>query len=250
MKAIVLAAGRGSRMKALTEDRPKCFVKVRGRTLLERQLTALRGAGMNEVGVVRGYRGDAFDGFGLSLFDNEHWQDTNMVSSLLCADQWLGQFDCIVSYSDIFYGAGTIKELAASTAPLAIAFDPQWHWLWSRRFTDPLTDAETFRLDGAGQIVDIGRRPKNYEEIEGQYMGLLRFTPVSWRQVTTYLNGLEPAHVRKMDMTSLLSQLIAIGVAVAGVPISEAWGEVDSESDLALYETLAEREPKLQKVLT
>jgi choline kinase len=249
MKAIVLAAGRGSRMKTLTEDRPKCFVKIRGRTLLERQLAALHGAGITEVGVVRGYRGDAFDGLGLSLFDNEHWQGTNMVSSLRCADQWLGQFDCIVSYSDIFYGVDTVKRLASSTAPLAIAFDPQWRWLWSRRFADPLTDAETLGLDGAGRIVDIGHRPKSYEEIGGQYMGLLRFTPTAWRQVADYLDGLAPALVRKLDMTSLLSRLIAIGVTVAGVPIAEAWGEVDSESDLTLYETLAEREPKLQKVL-
>jgi choline kinase len=139
MKAIVLAAGRGSRMKTLTEDRPKCFVKIRGRSLLERQLTALRGAGIGEVGVVRGYRGDAFDGLGLNLFDNEHWQETNMVSSLRCADRWLGQFDCIVSYSDIFYGAGTISQLAGSSASLAIAYDPEWRWLWSRRFADPLT---------------------------------------------------------------------------------------------------------------
>lgn len=80
-------------------------------------------------------------------------------------------------------------------------------------------------------------------------MGLLRFAPAAWRQVTAHLDGLEPALVRKMDMTSLLNRLIAIGVAVAGVPISEAWGEVDSESDLTLYETLAECEPKLQKVL-
>lgn len=249
MKAIILAAGRGSRMKTLTEHRPKCFVKVRGRTLLERQVAALRGAGIGEVGVVRGYRGDAFDGLGFSLFDNKHWQDTNMVSSLRCADEWLGQFDCIVSYSDIFYGVDSIKQLASSTAPLAIAYDPEWRWLWSRRFADPLTDAETFRLDAASHIVEIGRKPNSYDEIEGQYMGLLRFTPRVWRQVTAYLDGLAPAVVRKMDMTTLLNGLIGIGVAVAGVPISEAWGEVDSESDLTLYEALVESELKLQRIL-
>jgi hypothetical protein len=115
-----------------------------------------------------------------------------------------------------------------------------------RRSTD---HAETFRLDGAGHIVDIGRRPNNYDEIEGQYMGLLRFTPLVWRLVTTHLDSLEPAIVCKMDMTTLLNRLIGAGVAVAGIPTSEAWGEVDSESDLTLYEALAEREPKLQQVL-
>jgi choline kinase len=249
MRAIILAAGRGSRMKTLTEQHPKCFVKVSGRTLLERQLAALGEGGIDEIAIVRGYRGDAFDGLGLTLFDNERWQETNMVSSLRCADQWLGQFECIVSYSDIFYGATTIKELAASRAPLSIAYDPEWRWLWSRRFSDPLSDAETFRVDDAGRIVDIGRRPKSYDEIGGQYMGLLRFTPAAWREVTAHLDDLAPAVVAKLDMTALLNRLLGIGMTIAGVPISEAWGEVDSESDLALYEALAESEPKLQIVL-
>lgn len=239
MKAIILAAGRGSRMKGLTESQPKCFVEVAGRRLIDRQLAALRGAGVHEIAVVRGYRGEAFDGMGLRLFDNPDWQDTNMVSSLRCAHEWLAQSDCLVSYSDIFYGAETVARLAAAGAPLAIAYDPEWRWLWSKRFADPLSDAESFRMNGQGQIVDIGRKPMSYDEIEGQYMGLLRFTPAVWAKVTALLEGLEPAAARKMDMTTLLNRLIQAGVPLGGVEISEPWGEVDSETDLAVYEELA-----------
>ena len=53
MRAIILAAGRGSRMKALTSDKPKCLVELRGRSLLERQLEALRGGGVSEIGIAR-----------------------------------------------------------------------------------------------------------------------------------------------------------------------------------------------------
>ena len=65
MKAIILAAGRGSRMKNMTDERPKCLVELGGKPLLEYQLTALRQAGINEIAVVTGYRRELLVGYGL-----------------------------------------------------------------------------------------------------------------------------------------------------------------------------------------
>jgi len=251
VKAIVLAAGRGSRMRALTEDRPKGLVELAGRPLFEWQLRALRGGGVEEVAVVRGYRGAAFDRYGLQTFENPAWESTNMVASLRCADPWLRQGPCIVSYSDIFYGAGSVARLAAAPGDrLAIAYDPDWRALWARRFDDPLSDAETFRLGGAGTVVEIGKKPRGYEEVEGQYMGLLRFTPSAWQRTTALLDSLEPAVSQRLDMTGLLGRLIAAGAEIGAVAIAEAWGEVDSETDLAVYEAaLRAGEPGFSAVL-
>ncbi len=58
MKAIILAAGQGSRLLPLTADRPKCLVPVGGRSILEHQLAGLRGAGIGDIAVVGGYRFD------------------------------------------------------------------------------------------------------------------------------------------------------------------------------------------------
>src|SRR5437870_5599387 len=88
MKAIILAAGRGSRMGALTADRPKCFAEIAGRTLLSLQMQALS-ASADSIAVVRGYRAEVFDGLPLHRFDNPRWAETNMVRSLMCADPWL-----------------------------------------------------------------------------------------------------------------------------------------------------------------
>ena len=52
MKAIILAAGRGSRMGELSEDSPKCLVEVCGRTLLSWQIAALHGAGIEDIGLI------------------------------------------------------------------------------------------------------------------------------------------------------------------------------------------------------
>ena len=56
MKAIILAAGRGSRLKNLTDERPKCLVELHGKALLDWQLEALREAGIKKIGIVTGYK--------------------------------------------------------------------------------------------------------------------------------------------------------------------------------------------------
>ena len=58
MRGLILAAGRGSRMGPLGDDRPKCMVELNGRPLLDRQIAALRRGGVEEVGIVRGYRAE------------------------------------------------------------------------------------------------------------------------------------------------------------------------------------------------
>src|SRR5437016_873455 len=61
MKAIVLAAGIGKRFKGVTDQRPKCLIEIQGKTLLERTLGALGAAGVMEVVVVIGYRGEMIE---------------------------------------------------------------------------------------------------------------------------------------------------------------------------------------------
>ena len=83
----------------------------------------------------------------------------------------------IVSYADIFYRSELVRGLAAASGELVITYDRAWRSLWTRRFADPLADAETFRVDDAGRLLEIGGKTTRIEEIEGQYMGLLKFTP-------------------------------------------------------------------------
>ena len=236
MRAIILAAGRGSRMKNHTEEKPKCLVALRGRTLLDWQLEALRGAGITEIAVVTGYKRELLTNRGLVEFHNPRWADTNMVSSLACAEDWLVAGPCIISYSDIFYDSSAVKALMASEAALAVTYDPQWRALWTKRFVDPLTDAETFRLNADGSLAEIGERPKTVDEIQGQYMGLLRFTPDGWAEVQRLRAQLSDAERDPIHMTGTLQKVLEAGrVSVAALPTTGPWGEVDSAEDLAAY---------------
>ena len=238
MRGIILAAGRGSRLGTMTDDRPKCLVELAGRPLLDWQITALRAAGIGEIAAVRGWCGERLEGRVDTLFDNPRWAETNMVESLARAASWLQSGDCVVSYSDIFYPARAVGSLIDTQADIAIAYDPEWRALWSRRFADPLSDAETFHAAPDGRLLDIGRRPSSFAEIGGQYMGLLKFTPAGWASVVDFLSSLAPAERDRLDMTSLLRRLIEREVPITAVPVAGPWGEVDSASDLALYEAM------------
>jgi choline kinase len=126
-----------------------------------------------------------------------------------------------------------VKLLLKSTVELAVAYDPNWIELWSRRFANPLDDAETFRIDADGRILEIGLKPKTVQEVQGQYMGLLKFTPVAWAAIEQLRAGIHLGAQDKMDMTSTLQRLVELGISIHGVSIKSHWGEVDSDEDLA-----------------
>jgi choline kinase len=237
MRAIILAAGRGSRMGHRTADLPKCLTPLAERPLLHWQLDALRAAGIDQIAIVRGYRAEQLADTALVAFDNPRWAETNMVRSLLCADAWLKAAPCLVSYSDIVYHSDIVRVLMACEAPLAIAYDLLWRDLWTLRFADPLSDAETFRTAPNGNLLEIGKRAASLDEIEGQYMGLLKYTPEGWKLARSLLDRLPAAEQDKLDMTSLLGLLLARGIQIATVPVAGGWCEVDSSADADLYES-------------
>lgn len=237
MKAIILAAGRGSRMKDLTDERPKCLVELRGKALLDWQLEALRTAGITEIAIVTGYKRELLANRGLVEFHNARWAETNMVSSLAFAQDWLQAEPCIVSYSDIFYSPMAVQSLMTCAASLAVTYDPNWQALWTQRFGDPLLDAETFRLTPEHNLAEIGNKPTSVDEVQGQYMGLLRFTPEGWAEVLRIRTGLPSDQCDRMHMTGTLQLLIdAKRIQIKAIPYEGAWGEIDLAADLGVYE--------------
>lgn len=104
-RAVILAAGFGSRMMPATADRPKPMVTVKGKRIVETLLDALTAVGITDITLVRGYRKETFDELlekypFLKLVDNDLYDQTNNISSALAA---LDQIDgCYLCEADLY----------------------------------------------------------------------------------------------------------------------------------------------------
>ena len=236
LRGIILAAGRGSRMKKLTDKKPKCLVEINGKSLLERQLNIFYKSDINEIAIVTGYRSEMLSSFNLVEFHNPNWATTQMVASLACASKWLEEEICIISYADIFYENSAIESLKKCHSDIAVAYSPNWLSLWQSRFSNPLDDAETFCVGDDNNLLEIGKKPKVISEIQGQYMGLLRFTPNGWNEFNKTRNLILEKKRNAFDMTMTLQFFLENSfMPIKAVPFEGKWGEVDSESDLRQY---------------
>lgn len=237
MKAILLAAGRGSRLGSLTDEKPKALVQLNGLPLVRRAVDTLRAGGISQVGIVGGYKAEMLAPFADRMFINAEWNTTGIFQSLRCARDWLDAEPCLVSYGDIFYSPRLVSAMIKSTQEVDLAYDPNAVALWKHRFANPLDDMERFSV-AEDRITVIGGTAATVQDIEGQYMGLFRLTPRSWQLLLNMREGLPVERRASIDMTSLFSLLIQSGTAIGGTPTSDPWGEIDCPSDVRLYERL------------
>jgi choline kinase len=238
MKAIILAAGRGSRMGDGTADNPKCLMKLWGKTLLEMCVGTIEKAGIKkeDIGIVTGYKKEKIVVDGITLFHNLEWETTNMFISLVKAGEWLRNEASIVCYSDIVFHESAIKKLINCKKEIAITYYSDFKELWNKRFENPLCDLETFKINKNNIITEIGEKPQSVDEVQGQYMGLLRFEPSGWKKIECAVKLPMKKTVEKLDMTTLLNHLISLGIEVYGIKTDELWLECDNLNDIKLYE--------------
>lgn len=249
MRMIILAAGQGTRLRPLTDDRPKCMVELAGRPLLDWAMATARAAGIDDIVVIGGYRVDRLTDCGARVIANSDFATTNMVRTLFCAETLFGD-GFVMSYGDIVYSPDILRRLLDAPAPIAVAVDRDWRRYWERRFDDPLADAETLRVDRGGHIADIGQKATDIEAIEAQYIGLVAFRGGGVEALTAAYRdaqdeeraGRKPfGGLRTLDgmyMTDLLQGLIRRGEQLTAVDIHGGWVEIDSRRDLDLAEEL------------
>jgi len=256
--AVHLAAGEGTRLRPLTEDRPKPLVELGGESMLERNVETLAAAGVPEQLVVTGYRAGQIRNLGYETVHNGVYDETDMVYSLFRARDTIREQsrDLLVSYGDIVYEQRVVDALLSCDAPVCVVVDEDWRSLWEARFDDPLADAETLDIDAAGRIREIGREPSSLDGIAAQYVGLLTVRADYLDRFVAAYNALtdgegsgsdgdstggsdgdgdSTAGHTSVEMTAFIQRLVDEGWDVQAVPVRGGWVEVDTTADLELY---------------
>lgn len=242
MRALILAAGTGTRLRPHTDHQPKCLVQLGDRPLLQHQLDSLRSVGVEEVGIVTGYRADCLEPYGLKNFHNPEFETTNMVVSMFCARPFFdGKEPTIIAYGDIVYEPRILQALMDEPEEIAVSVDLEWETLWSFRMEDPLSDAETLKLTPDGFLKELGKKPQSPEEVEGQYMGLLKFGCEAQKRLMAAYDSLDREALYdgrtfpQMFMTSFVQNLIDSGWKFKASLIRGGWLEVDTSEELERY---------------
>lgn len=243
INAIILVAGQGTRLRPLTDDVPKCLVPFRNKPILEHALEALRSVGIERITLVTGYRGDLLERYGLETVKNSDFATTNMVHSLFCAESKM-KGDLLVVYGDIVFHPRLVRALVEDPAEIGVLVDRKWRDLWRLRMENPLDDAETLKVGKNGDLRELGKKPGSYDDIEGQYVGLLKFAGAGLRLMKEHYEALDRSasydgkDFRNMYMTTFLQTLIDAGGRVRPVYVDGGWLEIDSRQDLEAYKNL------------
>ena len=223
------------------------MVEVNGKPIIKYQIELFNKFDFKELNVVTGYLNNKINFANLTKFYNPKFKETNMVSSLFCASELFnGEDDILISYGDIIYNQKVLKAIIDSTDPINVVVDKNWRAYWELRMDNPLLDAETLKIDDGGHIKEIGKKPNDFNDIEGQYIGLIKVRKDVVTEVRDYYRKLDKnilydgQDFDNLYMTSFL-QLIADNlIPLTPVFINNGWIEIDEPKDLEFISFLRE----------
>lgn len=228
MKAVILAAGRGTRIRSVHGERPKCLIEVDNSTILDHQLDALSIVGINEVAIVVGYEKEQIIAHvnarlltqRIHFIDNPGFAITNNIYSLWLALDWLRGDSFVVLNADVIFDPEILGLAVRPHAPISMIVDPLWR-------------DETMKVIVADDHVIRMSKKISREEFSGTYIG-----------ITVFSKSIQTRFFRKMEdviaagsvneffnvaVQELASEGVSVGyTSTDGLP----WAEIDDPVDL------------------
>ena len=250
MKVIILAAGEGKRLRPYTIDKPKCMVKLDGKAIIDRMVTSLIKVGVKkqQITIVTGYKHEKLKYLDINEIYNYGFQSTNMLYSLMCArDVIKSGEDLLILYSDIVLSHTNYKTLLKRTAGISLLSNRNWEKLWRVRMENPLDDLESFKVSRSGRLLEIGGKLKSFNELHGQFMGVVKIhRSIATAVLKAYEELKSKSHpnldtFNNMYMTDFLQYLIYNGFEMDVEQVDGGWLEVDTVNDLKTYNDLIKR---------
>lgn len=227
-RAVVLAAGRGTRMGEATAEIPKPMLDVRGRPMLEYVLENLADAGVKRFLLVVGYRRDVvemyFRGWRLPVeFAVQEVPDGTGSAARLSREFTAGE-PFLLTFGDILCGVDAYRRCAdvMQQHPTSAAV------MGARWVDDPWRGAAVYEEQGLISRV-IEKPPPGSSTTHWNSAGLYAFKPV----VYDYLERLEPSPRGEYELTSALEMMLAGGLELRIAPVEGSWRDVGTPDDLS-----------------
>lgn len=175
MRAIIIGAGRGSRLMPTTEHTPKCFAEVAGSRLLDWTVDAFRQNDVKDIAFIGGYQIGCVRETNpeFTFRENSDWPNNNILASLMYAEDLMDEpFLCC--YSDVLFTPAIVEALLANDGDISLGVDTGWLVRYEHRTEHPSDDAEKVTVtDGA--VTKIHRDIPE-PDAHGEFIGVAKFS--------------------------------------------------------------------------
>ncbi len=247
MRAIVIGAGRGSRLQKETDEIPKTLVPVMGRPMLDWVLDALAEGGFTRKDVVYvcGYAHEVirerYPEF--TFVHNSEWANNNILASLMYAREHMAD-GFVSTYADIVYEGPVVDKLVKSPHSIALGCDTEWQRRYVSRSQHPESDAEKMRAEGT-RVTELSRTIPSVQAA-GEFIGVMKLDAAGARTLTEAYDEVHARHAgktwrgerpfEKAYLIELLQHMLEQGVEMHRENTSGGYMEIDTLEDLSFAE--------------
>ena len=239
-KALIIAAGLGSRLKKHTKDLPKCMLDFGGKTLLQRQLDSYKKNGIKNISLIKGYKREKINYKGIKYFENTDYQNNNILNSIFYAENVING-NIIISYSDILFDHSVVKRLLKSDHDISVVVDIDWRGYYVGRKDHPISEAENVIFNSNNEVEKIGKINTGNEEVHGEFIGMIKLSNRGAEIFKEHFHRLKKIYwnkpfqrakiFQKAYLTDFIQELVDIGIKVHCVIIESGWKEIDTVED-------------------
>lgn len=230
MKAVILAAGQGTRIRSVHGEHPKCLIEVDNTTILDHQLEALSMAGIDDVAIVVGYEKEQIIAHvrtrkhnaaqRIHFFVNRSFAITNNIYSLWLALEWLRGDSFVVLNADVIFDPEILLAAVRSNAPISMIVDPLWR-------------DETMKVIIEDDHVIQMSKKISREAFSGTYIGTTIFSKAIQDRFFHTMNHLISAGQVNEFFNVAVQELANQGIRVGYTSTDGlAWAEIDDPLDL------------------
>ena len=240
VRALILAASRGSKLGPLTEDRPKCMIDIRGEPLLRRLVATFRDSGIRDVVVVRGYKKDAVDLPNITTVDNEHYATTGEAVSLACALEWI-EGECVIAYGDILFRRYILDNLLEAEGDIVVGVCALWRERTEQtpdRLRDLVQSSRPFRpayLDDEPVTLTRVTNELAVDDADGEWVGLAKLSARGAMRVRAAIEEMRAEGcLDTASLPDLFTRLARADDPPRVIYVTGHWLDVDDAFDLAV----------------
>ena len=230
-----------SRLRTLTNDKPKCMLKLFNETLIERQIKIFNNCNINDITIVTGYMSEMIDIPDVNYVKNKNYETTNINESLFCALE-PSSSPILVTYSDIVFEQKIIQQMLEFTGDVGLAVNLNWKKCYQNRNMHPLSEAENVLVEN-GKILQIRKNiSKSLENQQiGEFLGIMMLSSEHVKILLERYSYLKKNHVGAFHnssslsnayITDMLQEIINCGVTVNPIFTDGKWCEIDTPEDL------------------